>query len=264
MFRDTLNGYWGAKNPNSFARLSCLMLAMVLASTGALRADTESTIDVTGGAEIFAIPDEVLVSASIDTKGKTVLEASQQNDKLVQSVTEFLKKSGVEERHIRTEYLSLRPEFPQPARGYGSSNSFPPPVADGETLQPIGYTAVRSFSIVVRDVKKFESIYKGMLELGVNRIDGVQFRTTQLRKYRDEARTQAVKAAKEKATAMAKELGVELAGVKLVVEQNNQSGHFGSNAMQVAMPVGGEGSSTGGEIAITASVRVVFLLAAPK
>lgn len=264
MFRDTQSGNWGLEKTNTLARLSCLMLTIVLASTSALRADTESTIEVTGGAEIFAIPDEVLVSASIDTKGKTVLEASQQNDKLVQSVTEFLKKSGIEERHIRTEYLSLRPEFPQPTRGYGAPNSFPSPVADGEPLQPIGYTAVRSFSIVVRDVKKFESVYKGMLELGVNRIDGVQFRTTELRKYRDEARTKAVRAAKEKATAMARELGVELAGVKLVVEQSNQNNHFGSNAMQVAIPVGGEGSSTGGEITIAASVRVVFFLSSRR
>jgi uncharacterized protein YggE len=264
MSRTLTRWHFRAMKHKTIARFMSLVLVTTFLGTNALRADTESTIDVTGGAEIFAIPDEVLISASIDTKGKTVIEASEQNDKLVQSVTEFLKKSGIEERHIRTEYLSLRPEFPQPSRGYGNSNAFPPPVPNDESLQPIGYTAVRSFSIVIRDVKKFESVYKGMLQLGVNRIDGVQFRTTQLRKYRDEARTQAVKAAKEKAAAMAKELGVELAGVKLVVEQNNQSNPFVGNAMQVAIPVGGEGSSTGGEIAITASVRVVFLLSPPR
>ena len=253
-------GYLIAMSQKLFGRFSCFLLASVLLGANGFCVDTESTIDVTGGAEIFAIPDEVLVSASIDTKGKTVLDASEQNDKLVQSVTEFLKKSGIEERHIRTEYLSLRPEFPQPSRGYGNSNGFPPSVPNEEVLQPIGYTAVRSFSIVIRDVKKFESVYKGMLQLGVNRIDGVQFRTTQLRKFRDEARTQAVRAAKEKATAMAKELGVEISGVKLISEQSSQNDPFRSNAMQVAIPVGGESSSTGGEIAITASVRVVFLI----
>jgi uncharacterized protein len=252
--------YFMALNQKMIARFMCLLFATALLGTNGLRADTESTIDVTGGAEIFAIPDEVLVSASIDTKGKTVIEASEQNDKLVQSVTDFLKKSGIEERHIRTEYLSLRPEFPPSTRGYGNSNMLPPTVPNDEVLQPIGYTAVRSFSIVIRDVKKFESVYKGMLQLGVNRIDGVQFRTTQLRKFRDEARTQAVKAAREKAAAMAKELGVEITGVKLISEQSSQNDPFRSNAMQVAIPVGGESSSTGGEIAITASVRVVFLI----
>ena len=45
---------------------------------------------------------------------------------------------------------------------------------------------------------------------GVNYVHGVEFRTTELRKHKDTARALAVKAAREKATAMAGELGPAL------------------------------------------------------
>ncbi|XZE22295.1 SIMPL domain-containing protein [Pirellulaceae bacterium SH449] len=261
--------YLGAPVSSSYAFLKKAAFLLALMGAGSLSAQDESTIDVNGSAEIYAIPDEVLVSASIDSRGKTVLEASEQNDKLVQAVRDFLKKSGIEDRHIRTEYLTLRPEYPQSQPRYGVSAlpSDPFSSATGEPgadpLKPIGYSAVRSFSIVIRDVAKFEPIYKGMLQLGVNRIDGVQFRTSELRKFRDQARLEAVKAAKEKATAMANELGVTLAGVKLVEENSSRSLPFMTNSAQVALPAGGESSSTGGEIAISANVRVIFFLSKP-
>jgi uncharacterized protein YggE len=243
--------------------LGIVLVASFLSLPSPSRGETESTIDVSGNAEIYAIPDEVLVSASIDSRGKTVLEASDQNDRLVQSVMEYLKKSGIEERHIRTEYLSLRPEFPPATQSYSPVAGSLPAIAPSQkvdVLKPVGYSAVRSFSIVIRDVAKFESVYKGMLQLGVNRIDGVQFRTSKLRKYRDEARLEAVKAAKEKATAMATELGVSLAGVKLIEEHNMRHNPYMANNVQVAIPMDGESSSGGGEITIAANVRVVFLV----
>jgi uncharacterized protein YggE len=247
-------------------QISIVFLASIVWFAAPLRGETEATIDVSGSAEIYAIPDEVQVSASIDSRGKTVMEASDQNDKLVQSVLEYLKKSGIEERHIRTEYLSLRPEFPPSTQSYSPTSfvpgTLPPSVSpqQADSLRPIGYSAVRSFSIVIRDVAKFESVHKGMLQLGVNRIDGVQFRTSKLRKYRDDARLAAVKAAKEKATAMATELGVSLAGVKLIEERGGWHNAFSANNAQVAIPVDSENSSTGGEITIAANVRVVFFI----
>ena len=244
-------------------QLGAVFVATILSLTSPSRGETESTIDVSGSAEIYAIPDEVLVSASIDSRGKSVIEASDQNDRLVQSVMEYLKKSGIEERHIRTEYLSLRPEFPPATQSYSPmAGSVPSSVTPQkvDALKPIGYSAVRSFSIVIRDVAKFESVYKGMLQLGVNRIDGVQFRTSKLRKYRDEARLEAVKAAKEKATAMATELGVSLSGVKLIEEHSMRHSPFMASNAQVAIPMDSESSSGGGEITIAANVRVVFLV----
>jgi len=252
-------------------RSSVWLLVMFTAVSGSANDQADGTIDVSGAAEIYAIPNEVLVSASIDSRGKTVMEASEENDKLVQSVKIFLKKSGVEDRYIRTEYLSLRPEYPQTVQKYAVQDGSLPKSAyaqktDGEeadSLKPIGYTAVRSFSIVIRDVTKFETIYQGMLQLGVNRIDGVQFRTSDLRKLRDQARLDAVKAAREKASAMASELGVSLSGVKLIEENNSRISPFGSNSARMDVPGAEESSSTGGEIAISASVRVVFFLS-PK
>ncbi len=48
-----------------------------------------------------------------------------------------------------------------------------------------------------------------MLNAGVDRINNVNFRTTQLRKYPRSARAMAIKVAKEKADALCAELGVK-------------------------------------------------------
>jgi uncharacterized protein YggE len=49
-----------------------------------------------------------------------------------------------------------------------------------------------------------------MIESGVNYVQGIDFQTTELRKHRDEARALALKAAEEKAIAMAGELDQEI------------------------------------------------------
>jgi hypothetical protein len=119
----------------------------------------------------------------------------------------------------------------------------------------------------------------GLLTNGVNIIEGVDFRTTSLRKYRDEARAMAVRAAKEKAKAMTDELGVKL-GRPCNVNANDSSYYWGgwnrsfnggfnaNNYVQnVSSAVGGGATSDNasdtfavGQISVTATVNISFLI----
>ena len=77
----------------------------------------------------------------------------------------------------------------------------------------------KSIVLTLRDISKFESILSNVLKAGANYVHGVQFRTTELRKHRDEARSLAIKAAQKKANDLAKELG-QIVGKPYKIQEN--------------------------------------------
>jgi uncharacterized protein YggE len=108
----------------------------------------------------------------------------------------------------------------------------------------------------------------------------VDFRTTELRKYRDQARAMAIKAAKEKATALCHELDVKC-GKPLSINAQEYGGYYGwpggrwggrnyGSMMNASQNVaqsnnGGSADSAGetmsiGQISVSASVSVSFLI----
>ena len=105
----------------------------------------------------------------------------------------FLKASGVPDKDVQTDFISVAPE-------YGN---------DLTRTKPVVYIIRKSIEIKLTSVTNLEPVLTGLLNNGVNHIHNVDFRTTQLRKYRDQARAMAIRAAREKADALAQELGVK-------------------------------------------------------
>jgi uncharacterized protein YggE len=241
--------------------------------------EPQPTISVSGSAEIRVVPDEVMITASVQSRGRTLAEASKDNDSKIAQVMEFLKTSGVDAKNIHTEYLGIEPIMRDRNR-YGkqqmaiqSNVPMPPPRAESDEeelealLVPAGYNVTRQFRIRITDLSKFETIYRGLIEGGVNQVRGIQFNSSELRKHKDEARLQAVRAAREKATAMAGELGATIIAVKSI-DESNPSRMSSMNFMQnsISEPFGdsGDGSFAAGQIQITANVAVVFYLGKAK
>ena len=123
-----------------------------------------------------------------------------------------------------------------------------------------------------------ESVLTGLLNSGVNYIHNVNFRTTELRKHRDQARDMAIKAAKEKVVAMTSGLGVKC-GKPCSINANEYGGWWnyssgsnwggrnqGMNSFQNAVQnyngsaeVSGETLAVG-QISVSATVNVSFLI----
>lgn len=239
----------------------------------AIAEDPASTISVTGTAEIRVVPDQVVLAAGVESRAKSVAAASADNDAKIREIVEFLKKSGIEEQHIHTEYISIEPIMRRPEQSFGKGNqaanavnadpfSDLPESGEDTVAQPIGYMAGRQFAITIVDLRKFENIYKGLIERGINRVRGIEFRTTELRKHRDEARLQAVRAAKEKAQAIVGELDARLASIRTISEsaapvyavQNSLSDPFGDAPSRTSEEF------AVGQITIRAAVDIVFNL----
>ena len=133
-----------------------------------------------------------------------------------------------------------------------------------------GYRVRRGITVTLRDLDAFDALLRDAVAAGATYVHGVDFQTTALRRHRDEARLLAVRAAREKAEALAAELG-QTVGVPLSVSERGQGWFSGYGAgwgarfsagpsQNVSVSAGETGPAAPGRIAIRASVDVTFAL----
>jgi uncharacterized protein YggE len=241
-------------NPRILAALALAALVPLCARAQAQQ--TQRLINVSGSAEIKVVPDEVYLSVAVESRGESLDEARQDNDERVAKAIAFLSQSGVQAKDIKTDYVSIEPVYSRASKG----ESLPP-------MKPGYYNVRKGIGIRVTDVHGFDALYAGLIDAGVNIVTGVDFRTTELRKYKDQARSMAIRSAREKAEAMAAELGVK-AGQPWSISVNDWSGigyRAMANAQNMAQAAAGAAGDEGpsfsaGEISVTANVSVSFLI----
>jgi uncharacterized protein len=217
-------------------------------------------ISVTGEAEVRVAPDEVILTLGVETWDKDLDLAKRQNDAIVKRVLALAGEHGIAPEHVQTEYFGVEPRYRD---GYYEERDF------------IGYFVHKTVVITLRDLSQFEGLLSDALKAGVNYVHGIEFRTTELRQHRDEARALAIRAAQEKAAALAGELGQQI-GEPLTI-QEEQAGWWSSYGawwgsrwgagmtQNTIQEVGGapalaDSSVAPGQIDVTARVTVVFEL----
>jgi uncharacterized protein YggE len=117
--------------------------------------------------------------------------------------------------------------------------------------------------VTLHDLSKLDDVMDAVIAAGGNEIDGIEYQSSELRKYRDQARDEAVKAAKEKAEALAKGLGNEIGRTYSIEEIPQREGYYygGLMANAVVSRKTAQGPSTApGELTVEASVQVSFEL----
>ncbi len=243
--------------------LSLAFVALFLFSGWAVKppeAVSPGMITVSGEAELRVVPDEVILTLGIETADKNLETARKANDRIVNAVLKLAKEYGIPAELVQTEYINIEPRYDG---RYDSIGSF------------VGYFVNKTVVVTLRDISKFEGFYADVLGTGVNYVHGIQFRTTQLRAHRDKARDLAIKAAREKAEAMAAALGQNIGQPTSIIETGSNwwSGYGawwgarwgGGMTQNVVQDVGGgallqDGSLAPGQLAINATVSVTFEL----
>ncbi len=235
--------------------LLAIVLAAVLTSSAAFAQEQfqKPSVSTTGAAVVYVQPDEAVVSFGVETYDPSLDKSKQQNDEKSAALVKAVLALGIEEKHLSTDRMEVELRYADRGK----------PVAGIE-----GYFARRWYSVHLKDVKLLEKLIDTVLKSGANRLSGIEFRTSELRKHRDQARKMAIRAAKEKAELLAAELGASVGGPRTI----NESGSYGysggrnwnfnsyaQNAAQV-MPGGGDGGETTplGQIAVSATVAVTF------
>lgn len=149
--------------------------------------DDRPKITVNGEAVVKVQPDQIIITFGIETWNKDIMPAKQENNEIMKKAIAVIKESGIEDKDIQTDYLSIEPRY---------DNNY-------EKKNFIGYFVRNTFVVTIAEPEKVEDLVTGVLQSGVNYIHNINFQTTEFKKYREQARELALKAAKEKAEKMA-------------------------------------------------------------
>jgi uncharacterized protein YggE len=209
------------------------------------------SISVTGTAEIATAPDELTVNVGVESFAADPQAAKDANDRSMKSLVATARAFAPNEKDVRTEGFTLQQRYEGPY--------------DNHRLT--GYEAKKMLVVVIHDSDRVEAFLTELFKGGANRLDGVTYGSSKLLEQRKEARTLAVTAAREKATAMAATLGQKL-GRPLKVEEETDTGRsppFPGNMLSNAFAPGDTRGMVGqtmatGKIRIPASVAVTFEL----
>lgn len=207
-------------------------------------------ITVTGEAEVKVVPDEVVFDVTVQTFQKDLKTAKAQTDARLKQVLELTQKYKIESKDVQTNYIKLEPRY----RG------------NDEARLLLGYSVRKDVVFTLRDVNQAESLLSELIESGISRLNSVRFRTSQSRKYRDQARAMAIRAAQEKATALTAQIGQKIGKAYSIEEEPMQRPAPYANISQNTTTFeddatsASEGTLSLGVISITARVTVKFEL----
>ena len=214
-----------------------------LISTMAIAQNQTPTVEVVGKGIVYATPDMVNISISIEKEGLDLKNLRQKNGEAVAQVLQLLSKELPME-NFQTSYVSLYKD------DYNKLNK---------------YRVVQNINIKLEDISKYDNLMNTIFDAGVNRIDGISFGVKNKEKLLQEARIAAIDDARKKALLYAVSLDQNIGKAIQIKEVNS---HFNDiqpvermSKMSLGSPANGNDNTLAvGKIAIEAQVNVAFEL----
>lgn len=202
-------------------------------------------VNVTGEGTVYAVPDEVVINIAVENQGDFVMEVKQQTENSVDKILDFLKKKGIPEKNIQTEYIYLDKQYNYQSKIYH-------------------YSSRQAISVKLENLANYEEILTGLMDAGVNRINGVIFQSSQIETLKSQARKKAILNAKKKAGEYAAALNQEIGKARAISDISS-----GAQPIYRAMAFktesadasgGSKNTIAPGELEVTAQVNVLFSL----
>ncbi|MBL0013527.1 MAG: SIMPL domain-containing protein [Flavobacterium sp.] len=204
-------------------------------------------INVTGEGKIKIIPDQAAISISVETKGAKATEVKKENDTKIDAVLKYIKKMNIAKEDFQTQRVNLYPNY-----DYEKKKS--------------NYMATQTVIILLRDLNKYDALMDGLVDVGINRIDNVEFKSSKMEALQSDARKLAMQNAKAKAEDFVSVLNQKV-GKAMTISDNTQT-YYPPRPMYemktMAMADGGGGAPretlAAGEIELVVNVSVSFVL----
>ena len=214
-----------------------------LISTMAIAQIQTPTVEVVGEGIVYATPNMVNISISIEKEGIDLKNLRQKNGEAVAQVLQLLSKELPME-NFQTSYVSLYKD------DYNKLNK---------------YRVVQNINIKLEDISKYDNLMNAIFDAGVNRIDGISFGVKNKEKLLQEACVAAIDDARKKALLYAVSLDQNIGKAIQIKEVNS---HFNNiqpvermSKMSLGSPANGNDNTLAiGKIAIEAQVNVAFEL----
>lgn len=190
-----------------FAALFFKIVGPLPVSVNQTTVQKQSTFDATGEGKAAVAPDVALTSLGLTVTRSTVAAAQEEANKVINSINQALKQSGVEAKDIRTQNYSIYPQYDYSA---------------GQRVT--GYTVNATLEVKFTDFAKLETAIDRAVSLGANQVGGITFTLSDEARLKaeDEARKEAVEQAKAKAESLSRAAGIKLGRIINVQESTNQ------------------------------------------
>ena len=231
-------------NKNLFI-LMLLLSNLVMSQNNMQTTNIQATVDVTGEGIVKVVPDEVTIIVQVENKGQNPKELKQKNDFVINDVLQYIKSMKIADKYVQTQYVRLNKNYDYQTKEYS-------------------YVANQSISIYLKDLERYESLMNGLVERGINRINGISFSSSKIDELKSQARIKAIQNAKMKAEEYTNVLGQSIGKAVLISEFSNTNypGPVNrANMMQSSDALVMEQQTISvGEIEIITKVKVSFLL----
>lgn len=210
-------------------------------------------VSTSGSAEIRVVPDLADLSFGVEVRHTDLKEARKQQAERSVKVLAAIRTAGVAERELQASQIQIQPSYTDNGQ-------------ETETVE--FYSVSQQITCTLHDVSKVTDVTAAVVTAGATSVDDASLRTSELRKYRDEARVKAIKAAKEKAIALATELGA-VVGKPYSIAEATYAHWGGAQGVFNSLGQGGGDSEpedgalptfAPGTITISATINVSFLL----
>ncbi|MBC8071377.1 MAG: SIMPL domain-containing protein [Deltaproteobacteria bacterium] len=203
-------------------------------------------INVFGSSVLRVKPDHAALSFAVTRTHEKPAEAFAAARRAVEDVRAFLASGDLGGPDVQVS----RPTLRQAMRGYG------------DKLEYVGYTARAGFHVHVRDLDRLEAVLAGVVEAGVDLIEGTELRSVKLALLRGEARERALRAARRKAERYAEAADVVIGRVMHIEDVNpdDLKSRRGHGAELELGEDDDQGAHDPGCIEVQAAVMVAFAI----
>ncbi|HEX7653915.1 MAG TPA: SIMPL domain-containing protein [Verrucomicrobiae bacterium] len=185
------------------------------------------TLSVSATGEIKVVPDIVELTGTVETRAENQAAAQFTNDLIMAQVIASLKQSGMADTNIQTGVIIVTAVYNQdypapinlnPGMNIDPATGLPSPpasiaVSNNNTTNapsPIYYIAHKRITATLQRVQDFDKTLSSLTAAGLNSVQGIRLRTSQLEEHQEEARQLAIKVARKKAQTAAAALEIEI------------------------------------------------------
>jgi|AntAceMinimDraft_16_1070373.scaffolds.fasta_scaffold30520_2 uncharacterized protein YggE len=165
---------------------------------------TKDTITVTGTGEVYTQPDLAIITLSVKSEARTVIEAMTENTEKMNAVIDLIKAKNVDSKDLKTVSFNIYPRY----EWQKEEVEIFPNTESKRVL--VGYEITQSLQVKIRNLNKIGEIIQTATVAGINQVGALQFTIDNQDEFKKQAREEAIKEAKEKAKELSSQLGVKL------------------------------------------------------
>jgi uncharacterized protein len=203
-----------------------------------------STIEVLGEGKVTAAPDQAVVVLGVVTEGPALHDIQTENSKIVTNIIHSLQRINVPREKIQTHDYRIEAQYDY---------------QDGKQIFR-GYKVTHLLQISTDNVQQTGNLVDTAVSSGANEVTSIHFSMAKPEIYENQALSNAIRNAQQKALTIANSLGVTLLAVPNKVQELSRTGEP-TPYMASKLSVSAITPIQPGQLTIKAMVRAWFLFA---